>query len=665
MNEQTTAVTMEAPPCDGESAKTLGRMTDLGLAELWQVALVLPVSFEDFRGGQSDAVGFDEGRNVIVIGEVRTHAKTTFGAKAPLTRVPVSLEDGTVVTLKWFGDAREIVRPLIPGSSIAVKGTLGQFNGRWEIESPTVVEKRWLGRCQPKYSGIGKRMSSSAMRDRIIELLRTELDDAAGHCSVLLNGVATTEEVMAAIGAPRGVESFARLLVRAHCPVDPSTGATSIDAMEKFAALVTIKTLMESKEREATRRIALPLDLQKRLSEWTVTPSSSQVAAVSKMQAVFSQGKVAAMLLSGDVGTGKTYVYLTLAAGVVDAGGRVAILLPNESLAAQVQADLTKTYPAMASVLVTRDTTATGAETSIAIGTTALLNREAGEFDLLICDEQQKLGAEQRRRLRTGRSHLLEVTATAIPRTMALANFGMIETAHLRQGHARKAIRTCLWERRQMRELFEGLRATIESGARILVVYPAIAKAKGAKALRSIEHSIGKWEEAFPGKVRVINGRMPTDEKAANLEAMRKGDAQIGICTSAIEVGINIPDMRRVVVVHPERFGLTTLHQFRGRLAREGGDGDFDMLLMSEASEETATRLRLMVDITDGYELAEADMRLRGPGELKSTGKRQSGGSLSILYGRELNADHLVAMEPVMKGWIARCQHQVSGDLLQ
>lgn len=644
----------ESNDSDGDVAvKGLGRLTDLGLTETWQAALILPVSFEDFRSVQADAEGFDEGRIVVLTAEVRQNPMVAMG-KVPRTTVPLQLLDGTVITATWFGDTRQFKHLLQRGKAISIKGTLTQFNGRWQLKSPVLVDHRWRGRSMPHYAGMGKRMGADTMRERVIAMLRADLATASLKCQEMLSDVASVEEIMQAIDAPAGVEGFDRLLVRSHCPVDPPTGHASLEAMEKFAALVTIKGLMDSHEREAKPRPALAIDLPKRLAQWQVTPSASQRTAVSKMQAVFSQPHVSSMLLSGDVGSGKTFVYLTLAAGVVDAGGRAAILLPNESLAKQVQKDLQKAFPDIASVLVTGDTRATGAEAVVAIGTTALLSRPAGDFDLLVCDEQQKLGADQRRQLRIGTAHLLEVTATAIPRTMALATFGMIETVHLREGHAKKNIQTRLWQVTQMRELFNGVRRTIDQGGRILVVYPAITKSKGAKTLRSIEDAIDKWEKAFPGMVRVINGQLKPDEKAANLGDLTSGTARIGICTSVIEVGINIPVMRRVVVVHPERFGLTTLHQMRGRLAREGGDGHFDMLLMDEASEDTTERLEVLVKTTDGYELAEADMRLRGPGELKANGTKQSGGAMSILYGREINPDHLTAMEPVVKRWVAR-----------
>ncbi len=205
-----------------------------------------------------------------------------------------------------------------------------------------------------------------------------------------------------------------------------------------------------------------------------------------------------------------------------------------------------------------------------------------------------------------------------------------------------------------MRQLYAQVRETIAMGDRVLVVYPAIDRGARQTALRNIEDAQAKWEAAFPGLVRILNGRLTETELSENLHAIINGEASIGICTSVIEVGINIPRLRRVVVVHPERFGLTTLHQFRGRLAREGGAGSFDMLLTTKPKEKTLQRLQVMERTTDGYEIAREDLRLRGPGELMPSGVRQSGGAMSILFQREIDTTNLEGAEPIVTRWLQR-----------
>ncbi|AGG89035.1 DEAD/DEAH box helicase family protein [Rhodanobacter denitrificans] len=644
------AATSTSPP---QAAEALGRLVEVGLTEPWHVAFLLPESFADFRNVQDDAFGFDVGISVVLEGQVRRTPESHFGSGSPRTTVPIALADGTVVTLTWFGDAREVAATLTPGRLVAVQGQLSQFNGHWQISGPTLVERRWRDRCRPNYGGLGKRMRSDTLRDRVVSLLRDHLPDAEHRCGSLLQGLATVPEMLAAIRVPAGVDGFARLIVRAHFPHDPITGRLAIEAMERFAALVTLKQLVDSHEREARPRRAMALAPDARLTQWKFTPSPSQRAAVAKLAAVFSRGTVSTAFLSGDTGTGKSLTYLTIAAAVIDQRGRVAVLVPNEVLARQVVDVAGSVFTDLSVALVTGEANAPARDAALVVGTTAMLNRDVGVFDLVICDEQQKLGAAQRRQLASGEAHQLEVTATAIPRTMALAKFGLIDTVHLREGHTRKRISTKLWEKDAMRGLFQGVRETIDRGGRVLVVYPAISS-KGGGELRSIEAARDKWEQAFPGQVRVLTGRTKGTLVASHISDLRDGTARIGICTSVIEVGIDIPDMRRVVVVHPERFGLTTLHQFRGRLAREGGVGNFDMLLMKPASDDVRERLGVMVRTNDGYELAEADLRLRGPGEMKAGGKKQSGGALSILFGREINPDYIEEMEPVLRSWLQR-----------
>lgn len=648
-----TAATQAASTVDA-TAETLGRLTELGMSELWHVALLLPESFADYAHVQDDGDGFDVDRVVLVEGQVQSSPSTTFGRGAPRTSVRIKLADHTGIRLTWFGDTRAIQPLLSPGRLVIVQGMLKTFDGAWEMTDPTIVDPRWKGRCRPNYGGIGRRMNGDTLRERIVSNLRNALEPAAAFCAAQLADLATNAEVLATIGAPVGVEGFGRLIARAHCPPDPQSGRDAIEAMERFAALVMLRRLFESHERTAVPRPPLALDPAPRMEAWPFAPSPSQRQAIAKLAAIFSAPQVMATLLSGDTGTGKTMTYATIAAAVVDQGGRVAVLLPGESLARQIAAKIQSAFPDIRLSLVTSETAVSGDAAQMVVGTTAMLSRPVGQFDLVICDEQQKLGAKQRQALRGEHAHLLEVTATAIPRTQALAQFGLIETAHLREGHSEKAIATTLWDRDKMRDLFVGVRETIAAGGRVLVVYPAIAQRAGPKGLRSIEAALSKWEAAFPNLVRVLTSEVKGDQRAAHLADLVSGAARIGVCTSVIEVGIDLPEMRRVVVVHPERFGLTTLHQFRGRLAREGGTGAFDMLLMGEVSSDTRERLQIMVDVADGYDLAEADLRLRGPGELAAKGSKQSGGALSILYGRPLEPDHLAAMEPTLRRWLAR-----------
>lgn len=646
-----------AVPDGPATGNPLGRLMDWGLREPWHVALLLPVGFDDFRGVATDAECFEDGAELNITATVRSRPSTRFDSgRTPRTQIDARMHDGTDVTLSWFGDVRDKIGRVVPGQAISVSGQLRAFKGRWYLAASAPIESAWIGRCRPRYPG-SKTINPDLVRMRVMTMLRRNLDVAAARILEPLADLASEAEVLEAARVPAGIDSLQRLIVRAHCPMDPGTGEQAIAALERIAAMITVRNLLEQhRGQNGQPRDPMALDLKGVVKQWPFPPTPSQWQSILKMEEVFSRPKAGMMLLSGDVGSGKTICYLTLAVAVAKQGGTVAVMLPNTVLAGQVYETATAHFRDVVMALVTGGAKQAVAEdTRILIGTTALLSRQGHRrYDLVITDEQQKLGADQRRALLREQTHILDVTATAIPRTLALARFGVIESHHLQQGHAAKALTTRVWKPDQMRELYAQVRETIASGDRVLVVYPAIDRGSRQTALRSIEEARTKWEAAFPGRVRVLNGRIAEDELAGNLRAIINDEASIGICTSVIEVGINIPRLRRVVVVHPERFGLTTLHQFRGRLAREGGAGSFDMLLTATPKEKTLQRLQVMERTTDGYEIAREDLRLRGPGELMPSGVKQSGGAMSILFQREINTANLEGAEPIVTRWVQR-----------
>lgn len=652
----TAPVTSEAvaPVAESTPDPVLGRLTEYGIQHPWQAVLLLPSGYEDYSIHQSGSQDLEEGRRVTLTGDVVAPLSTVFGnnRRVPRSSTRLMLDDGVQIHLTWFGDTRPFAKKLTQGTRVSVSGQLKLFSGQWSIASPVLVESGWLGRCRPVYPAIGKRMAQDTLRQRILHLVKAHLQDAAAE--ILKRLPATEPEVLKAIGAAEDIDNLERLLVRAHYPVNEAVGTAALAALDRIAAWIALDGLIGERV-TPHRRDALPLDTASQIAKLPVTLTAAQLEAIEQMRNVFSRDAVGSMLLTGDVGSGKTFCYLTIAAAAADCGGRIAVLLPSSPLAAQVAGDARTYFPGINVALVVQDSEEDAEAAQIVVGTTALLNRRVGRFDLLICDEQHKLGASQRRQLCSPGTHFLDVTATAIPRTLALARYGMIESFHIEQGHARKKIRTRLWTGNKS-GLFAELRKDVEAGDRALVVYPAIEannKAAPGKQLRSIEDAQDKWMKIFPDRVRVLIGKMTDEEKTAALSDLVEGRASIGICTSVVEVGINIPRLRRVVVVHPERFGLTALHQMRGRIAREGGTGSFDMLLTDEPSDAVRKRLDVLVRCNDGKAIAEEDLRLRGPGEIHAAGEKQSGSALSILYGRELSIDAMEAMAQ-----IAEASHQ-------
>jgi ATP-dependent DNA helicase RecG len=278
----------------------------------------------------------------------------------------------------------------------------------------------------------------------------------------------------------------------------------------------------------------------------------------------------------------------------------------------------------------------------IVIGTTALLHREGVKPRLVIVDEQHKFSREQREQMVGHGVHLLEVSATCIPRSQALVQYGVMSVSRLNGCHVNKTIHTKVWTNNERHGLFNSIKQTVASGHKVLVIYPKRGEGDDEDGgLQSVERAAASWDRVFPNQIRVAHGGRTADENDAAIKDVSAGRACILISTTVIEVGITIPRLRHAIVVHAERFGLTTLHQLRGRLCRDGGTGHFDLYLPSPCKKDVFDRLSILEKTADGFEVAEMDMRLRGFGDLSANSDKQTGDGASFLIGRNVSVDML------------------------
>ena len=389
-------------------------------------------------------------------------------------------------------------------------------------------------------------------------------------------------------------------------------------------------------------------DWRRRAPALPYSLTSDQEKAVEEIAADLRCRRPMRRLLSGDVGTGKTVVYALAALSVIDAGGRVAIMLPGQALAQQVHREILEYWPDIAPVagLYTVETDGVPDSSRLLIGTTALLFRDTGAINLLVVDEQQRFSREQREKMLSAGTHLLEVSATCIPRTQALAKYGCLAVSQLTTCHVAKEIRTRIRLPSDRANLFRAVKASLDRRHQILVVYPKRAKGSPGAAesddeLPDAETAFAVWNRLFPGKVRLLHRDMDGTAKAMVLADMRHDRADILVATTVVEVGLTLPRLRRIVVVHAERFGLVTLHQLRGRVARTGGVGYCDLYLPQPVKDDVLDRLQILVDTQDGFEVAAADLRLRGFGDLATASGKQTGSDDTFLFGRPLNSDVL------------------------
>ncbi|MGZ8239467.1 MAG: helicase-related protein [Methylobacter sp.] len=251
--------------------------------------------------------------------------------------------------------------------------------------------------------------------------------------------------------------------------------------------------------------------------------------------------------------------------------------------------------------------------------------------------EEQKFGSSQKNNLAGPTTHILKATATCIPRTAALLEYGGMSVSRLTKAHVTKQIKTRLVTAENRKKLFASIKRNVQNGHQALIIYP-LAETQDAALVdkKSAEGAYALWEKHFPGRVRFMHGKLKEQDKLSAIAALRADQADILISTTSVETGIDLPRLRHVVIVHPERLGLNTLHQIRGRVARKGGIGLCDLFLPAAISDDSLKRLDILVRHTDGFEIATENMKLQGFGDLGKSGTAQSGKSLSFLPGHKL-----------------------------
>ncbi len=360
--------------------------------------------------------------------------------------------------------------------------------------------------------------------------------------------------------------------------------------------------------------------------------TDEQLTAVVEILTDLDSGMPSKRLLSGDVGSGKTVVYAIAVCAMAQAGHQVAVILPSEPLAEQVYDKLRGWFDHLSMDFVAGSRQPSGSAI-VSVGTSAILSRSDCEFDLVVVDEQQRFSRAQREGAMAAKGHLLEVTATAIPRSQALVEMGLTKVSTLQQSHVKKEIVTRIWRQDQRAALFTEIRASIAAGEQVLVIYPAKAPStqkegdvsSAASQRSSVTVYVTAWEKAFPGRVRICHGGLSAEENKAAILDVTERRADILASTTLVEVGIDIPGLRRIVIVEADMFGASTLHQLRGRVARTGGRGHCDFYLPRDPRDISLQRLEMLCTTSNGFEIAEKDRALRGSGDITRSGHRQKG----------------------------------------
>ena len=388
--------------------------------------------------------------------------------------------------------------------------------------------------------------------------------------------------------------------------------------------------------------------------------TEAQKRVIREIRKDMGSGRQMNRLLQGDVGSGKTLVALMSMLIAIDNGYQACIMAPTEILAEQHLTTIMEFLKGMdlRVALLTgivkgkrREEVLEGlmdGTIHILVGTHAIIEDpvQFARLGFVVVDEQHRFGVAQRAKLwskSTNPPHVLVMTATPIPRTLAMTLYGDLDVSVIDElPPGRKPVRTTHVFDSRMTLLYDGIRQQINEGRQVYIVFPLIEESEKSD-LKNLEDGFEVLREAFPEfRLSKVHGRMKPKEKEEEMQRFVSGETQILVATTVIEVGVNVPNASVMVILEAQRFGLSQLHQLRGRVGR-GADQSFCILVTPyKLSEDTRKRIDIMCDTNDGFRIAEADLKLRGPGDLEGT--QQSGMAFDLKIADIARDGQLVQM---------------------
>ena len=546
-----------------------------------------------------------------------------------------------VVDLVWFRSAQYIIKSYKVGTEYIVFGKPSAYNGRFRFTHPDIDDASKLQisemGMQPFY-GLTENMKKRGYTSRSIERITRNL------VSILPPLPETLPDFIVNRLHLVSRDAALRMIHYPHSHQEMQKAQVRLKFEELFYVQLNILRYASDQRRKYRgyifNRIGdifngfyahhLPFEL-----------TGAQKRVMHEIRADMCSGRQMNRLLQGDVGSGKTLVALMTMLIALDNGYQACLMAPTEILAEQhlqtirdflqgmdIRVELLTGIVKGKKRKEILDGLATG-DIQILIGTHAVIEDPVAfhRLGVAVIDEQHRFGVAQRAKLwakSENPPHVLVMTATPIPRTLAMTIYGDLDVSVIDElPPGRKPIQTLHKFDNQLTSLYQSIRRQINLGRQVYIVFPLI-KENEKIDLKNLEEGYETLKQAFPEfRLSKIHGRMKSAEKEAEMEQFVKGKTQILVATTVIEVGVNVPNASVMVILDAQRFGLSQLHQLRGRVGR-GCDQSYCILVTGyKLSEETRKRIDIMCDTNDGFRIAEADLKLRGPGDLEGT--QQSG----------------------------------------
>jgi ATP-dependent DNA helicase RecG len=645
-----------------------------GLLTLEDLLYRFPLRYED-RSRLQPIASVKSGQTAAVSGRVLVSGLRS--TRRPGFKIfEAAIDDGTgSLRAVWLNQPylKDIImrgQHLVLYGLIEVRGSVSLqiTNPQYEILDDEDGETIHTGRIVPVYEKTGTvtpKMQRRLVYD-VLQKLPAELPDPL------------PEDLRLRLGLP----SRYAALIATHFP----PAEAPIDALNAFATPAQRRLIFEEAflfqmgvlARRHTvaaeqKPLAIRVDDRIRDSARAVLPfrlTNGQKQALKEIVDDLQKEQPMNRLLQGDVGAGKTIVALLAALVAMENGLQVAFMAPTEILAEQHYTNIARLLqPSRFRVALLTGSTATvsrreqlaqveAGAIQLVVGTHALVQGDVAfkQLGLVVIDEQHRFGVLQRAMLRAKGLHpdVLVMTATPIPRTLALTVYGDLDVSTIRELPAgRLPIRTTARPESRREEMYQFIRVQLDAGQQAYVIYPLVEESAKIDLKAATEMADHLASEVFPAyKVGLLHGRMKADAKDRVMKAFLAGELQILVSTTVVEVGVDVPNASVMIVEHAERFGLSQLHQLRGRVGRDRHQSYCFLLYQYPLTDEARERLKAMTDTTDGFEIAERDLRLRGPGDFFGT--RQAGiptfRMIDLVRDREL----LDSAQREAAGWFAR-----------
>ena len=580
----------------------------------------------------------DEDTYVQIIGHITEWHTIGTGATA---RLSATFTDGRhTIELVWFKGIKYL--KLERNVQYLLFGKPSRFNHQYNFVHPELtpmakVKPEMTQGLEPYYN-TSEGMKRAGLNSKAIRNITAELMPLLRQ-----NGVRETLGID--LIEQQRLMPLSEALANIHFPKDYIAMQKARERL-KFEELfyIQLQILRQMKRREQNEGFRMPIVGKAFHEQYNSLPfplTNAQKRVLREIQTDLKSGKQMNRLLQGDVGSGKTIVALLTALLAVDNGYQACIMAPTEILANQHYETITQllgTLDVNCQLLTGSTTTKQrqplheqlrNGEIDILIGTHALIEKDVQFANLGLCiiDEQHRFGVAQRAKLwekNVRPPHVLVMTATPIPRTLAMTVYGDLHVSIIDElPPGRKPVHTLHYNIERRATINQFITQQIDLGRQVYVVYPLIQENEKLD-LQDLQNGYNRLCESFPNyRISMVHGQMRAKDKDEQMQRFAKGETQILVATTVIEVGVNVPNASVMIIENAERFGLSQLHQLRGRVGR-GAEQSYCLLLTKfEISKDTRKRMDIMVATNDGFRIAEADLQLRGPGDLEGT--QQSG----------------------------------------